>query len=110
MLGLLATVLLSLSLLLTTTPTTVNAVPLSRQKSTRAPSAAALAKRGAFDLPLTVTRRVGGSPLKRDGVVSGDVGLGDNADLLYTVPIEMGDITTAVHLGQSCDFLLIIPK
>ena len=105
MLGLLVTVLLSLSLL-TTTPTTANAAPLSNQKSTRAPSAAAkqLAKRGGFDLPLTVTRRVGGSPLKRDGVVSGDVGLGDNADLLYTVPIEMGDITTAVHLGQSFYF------
>jgi hypothetical protein len=108
MLGLLATVLLSLSLL-TTTPTTTNAAPLSNQKSTRAPSAAKqFAKRAAFDLPLTVTRRVGGSPLKRDGVVSGDVGLGDNADLLYTVPIEMGDITTAVHLGQSSRSLSII--
>ncbi|KAF7322196.1 Peptidase A1 domain-containing protein [Mycena kentingensis (nom. inval.)] len=35
------------------------------------------------------------------GSVTGRVGLGDNSDLLYTVPISLGDTTTVVNLGLS---------
>jgi len=40
-------------------------------------------------------------PLQRRGTTSGAVGLGDVSDLLYTVPIVLGNTTTAVNLGSS---------
>ncbi|KAK7464749.1 hypothetical protein VKT23_005956 [Stygiomarasmius scandens] len=42
-------------------------------------------------------RRAGGGMRRRDGV-SGETGLGDNSDLLYTVPVEIGGVVTAAHL------------
>ncbi|KAL9711394.1 hypothetical protein Ac2012v2_005940 [Leucoagaricus gongylophorus] len=49
------------------------------------------------DLPInrTLVRR---SNIRRRGTLSGETGLGDNADLLYTVPIELGNTVTAVNL------------
>ncbi|KAH6911516.1 aspartic peptidase domain-containing protein [Coprinopsis sp. MPI-PUGE-AT-0042] len=49
-----------------------------------------------FELPITV-RKVPRSLAKR-GDVSGDVGLGNNADLLYSVPVKVGDIVAPFHL------------
>ncbi|KAK0457419.1 aspartic peptidase domain-containing protein [Desarmillaria tabescens] len=60
---------------------------------------------GGFDLPILRSRR--GTVGKR-GDISGSVGLGDNSDLLYTVPIELGDDATAVHLDTGSSDLWVI--
>ncbi|KAF8199891.1 hypothetical protein K438DRAFT_671271 [Mycena galopus ATCC 62051] len=39
------------------------------------------------------------SQLGKRGTVDGTIGLGDNSDLLYTVPIQLGTTTTVVNLG-----------
>jgi hypothetical protein len=39
-------------------------------------------------------------PLQRRGTTSGTVGLGDSLDLLYTVPIELGNTVMAVNIGN----------
>jgi hypothetical protein len=47
-------------------------------------------------------------PLRSRGTTSGTVGLGDNSDLLYTVPIELGETTTAVQLDTGSSDLWVI--
>jgi hypothetical protein len=47
-------------------------------------------------------------PLRKRGTTSGTVGLGDNSDLLYTVPIELGETTTAVQLDTGSSDLWVI--
>ncbi|KAJ7879107.1 aspartic peptidase domain-containing protein [Mycena leptocephala] len=42
------------------------------------------------------------------GNVDGSIGLGDNSDLLYTVPIELGDTTTVVNLDTGSSDLWVI--
>lgn len=46
--------------------------------------------------------------LKRRGNVIGSVGLGDNSDLLYTVPIQLGSTTTTVNLDTGSSDLWVI--
>ncbi|KAJ3571520.1 hypothetical protein NP233_g3700 [Leucocoprinus birnbaumii] len=50
-----------------------------------------------YDIPITRTL-VKRSSMRKRGTLSGQSGLGDNADLLYTVPIELGNTVTAVNL------------
>ncbi|KAK0187646.1 aspartic peptidase domain-containing protein [Armillaria mellea] len=64
-------------------------------------------RRGGFDLPILRSSRRNTTPGKR-GDVSGSVGLGDNSDLLYSVPIELGDDSTAVHLDTGSSDLWVI--
>ncbi|KAJ7267592.1 aspartic peptidase domain-containing protein [Mycena haematopus] len=42
------------------------------------------------------------------GTVDGTIGLGDNSDLLYTVPIQLGDTTTIVNLDTGSSDLWVI--
>jgi len=42
------------------------------------------------------------------GNVEGTIGLGDNSDLLYTVPIQLGDTTTVVNLDTGSSDLWVI--
>jgi len=65
-----------------------------------------------FSLPIRRRRessKLGrpGRRSRRDGA-SGSVGLGDSSDLLYTVPIELGGITTAVNLDTGSSDLWVI--
>ncbi|KAJ6515323.1 aspartic peptidase domain-containing protein [Mycena sanguinolenta] len=42
------------------------------------------------------------------GTVDGTIGLGDNSDLLYTVPIQLGNTTTIVNLDTGSSDLWVI--
>ncbi|KAJ7680759.1 aspartic peptidase domain-containing protein [Mycena polygramma] len=44
----------------------------------------------------------------RRGTVDGSIGLGDNSDLLYTVPLQIGDTTTVVNLDTGSSDLWVI--
>ncbi|KAF7315963.1 Peptidase A1 domain-containing protein [Mycena indigotica] len=46
--------------------------------------------------------------MRRQGNVDGTIGLGDNSDLLYTVPIQLGDTTTVVNLDTGSSDLWVI--
>jgi hypothetical protein len=59
-----------------------------------------------FDLP--IHRSTGAHRIFKRGGVSGSIGLGDNSDLLYTVPIELGNTTTAVHIDTGSSDLWVI--
>jgi hypothetical protein len=59
-----------------------------------------------FDLP--IHRSTGAGGIHKRGGVSGSIALGDNLDLLYTVPIELGSTTTAVHLDTGSSDLWVI--
>jgi hypothetical protein len=48
-----------------------------------------------FDIPIQRVRTPG---LRRRSGVTGEIGLGDDADLLYTVPIQLGSTLTTVNL------------
>ncbi|KIM73674.1 hypothetical protein PILCRDRAFT_722010 [Piloderma croceum F 1598] len=63
----------------------------------------------AFSLPIHRRRKSNnvGRPGRRVGA-SGSVGIGDNSDLLYTVPIKLGGITTAVNLDTGSSDLWVI--
>lgn len=59
-----------------------------------------------FTIP--IQRRARTSELAKRGDASGDIGLGDNSDLLYTVPVEIGSDVTIVNLDTgSSDFWVI---
>ncbi|KAF8074076.1 aspartic peptidase domain-containing protein [Lyophyllum atratum] len=60
---------------------------------------------GGFDIP--IQRRVGNRSYKR-GDVSGSTGLGNNADVLYTVPIELGNSVAAVNLDTGSSDLWVV--
>ncbi|KIK60385.1 hypothetical protein GYMLUDRAFT_605748 [Collybiopsis luxurians FD-317 M1] len=63
-------------------------------------------KRGVgFDIPFQRARSRGLE--RRDGDVTGEMGLGDNSDLLYTVPIQLGPTLTAVHLDTGSSDLWV---
>ncbi|KIY73968.1 acid protease [Cylindrobasidium torrendii FP15055 ss-10] len=59
-----------------------------------------------FTIPI---QRRGRTPeLVKRGNATGDIGLGDNSDLLYTVPVEIGSDVTIVNLDTgSSDFWVI---
>lgn len=81
-------------------PSFTFALPLLSHNS----GSVARSARRSFELPLRRTRRgIDLGRYKRDGSVNGSIGLGDNQDLIYTVPIEIGTTTTAIHLGISHD-------
>ncbi|KAL0961195.1 hypothetical protein HGRIS_006164 [Hohenbuehelia grisea] len=64
-----------------------------------------------FELPILRRRQRRNQPRslrRRSGDVSGSIGLGDTSDLLYTVPIELGNITTAVHLDTGSSDLWVV--
>ncbi|KAF5388614.1 hypothetical protein D9757_004803 [Collybiopsis confluens] len=62
-------------------------------------------KRGVgLDIPF---HRVRSPALGRRAGVSGEMGLGDNSDLLYTVPIQLGSTLTAVHLDTGSSDLWV---
>ncbi|KAJ3872768.1 aspartic peptidase domain-containing protein [Lentinula edodes] len=44
---------------------------------------------------------------RRDEQVTGEIGLGDNSDLLYTVPIQLGPTLTSVHLDTGSSDLWV---
>ncbi|KAJ6594383.1 aspartic peptidase domain-containing protein [Mycena capillaripes] len=48
------------------------------------------------------------STIGKRGTVNGTIGLGDNSDLLYTVPIQLGDTTTIVNLDTGSSDLWVI--
>ncbi|TFK67414.1 acid protease [Pluteus cervinus] len=60
---------------------------------------------GGFDLP--ITRHVVRERRKR-GALSGSIGLGNNGDLLYTVPVELGNTVAAVNLDTGSSDLWVI--
>ncbi|KAG7445536.1 acid protease [Guyanagaster necrorhizus] len=62
---------------------------------------------GGFELPILRNSKRKNT-LGERGDVSGSVGLGDNSDLLYTVPIELGDDVTAVNLDTGSSDLWVI--
>ncbi|KAK7047190.1 hypothetical protein VNI00_006856 [Paramarasmius palmivorus] len=62
---------------------------------------------GSFSLPIrrhTPTHHLA----RRQGSVSGSTGLGNNNDLLYTIPITFGNQVTAVHLDTGSSDLWAI--
>ncbi|KAF8660913.1 hypothetical protein AX16_001541 [Volvariella volvacea WC 439] len=63
-------------------------------------------RRGGFELP--ITRHVAPNRRLRRGDLSGSIGLGNNADLLYTVPIEIDDTVAAVNLDTGSSDLWLI--
>ncbi|KAF9031800.1 acid protease [Hymenopellis radicata] len=79
---------------------------LSRPVGHELSKSAVKVKRGGFSLPIVRTKR--GTGRVRRGDVNGEVGLGDNSDLLYTVPIGLGDDSTAVHLDTGSSDLWVI--
>ncbi|KAF4581572.1 hypothetical protein EYR38_002901 [Pleurotus pulmonarius] len=56
----------------------------------------------SFEIPITRTRRH-----EKRGSVSGSIGLGNVADLIYTVPLEIGRTTTALHLDTGSSDLWV---
>ncbi|KAK0202190.1 aspartic peptidase domain-containing protein [Desarmillaria ectypa] len=62
---------------------------------------------GGLDLPILRSGKRG-TTLGKRGNVSGSVKLGDNSDLLYTVPIKLGNDATAVHLDTGSSDLWVI--
>jgi len=65
-------------------------------------------EKGGFDLPIHTRRGTGKSVLQKRGNYSGAAGLGDFADLFYTVPITIGNTQTAVNLDTGSSDLWII--
>jgi hypothetical protein len=59
---------------------------------------------GGFDIPFQRSRSGG---LKRRGAASGEIGLGDNQDLLYTIPIQLGPTLTTVNLDTGSSDLWV---
>ncbi|KAF9049443.1 aspartic peptidase domain-containing protein [Rhodocollybia butyracea] len=69
------------------------------------PSSLAVQKRfGGFDIPI---QRVRSNSLRRRGDVSGEIGLGDDSDLLYSVPIQLGPTLTVVQLDTGSSDLWV---
>ncbi|KAJ3771658.1 aspartic peptidase domain-containing protein [Lentinula raphanica] len=60
---------------------------------------------GGFDVSFRRTKAPGLS--RRNGKVTGEIGLGDNSDLLYTVPIQLGSTLTSVHLDTGSSDLWV---
>ncbi|KAA1469639.1 acid protease [Dentipellis sp. KUC8613] len=62
-----------------------------------------------FTVPIYSRKRGGaGAAHERRGTYSGSVGLGDTADLFYTVPITIGDTDTAVNLDTGSSDLWVV--
>ncbi|KAI0335768.1 acid protease [Cubamyces sp. BRFM 1775] len=86
-------------------PALVAAVPLPATGRT-------LSRKGAVVLPFIKHKHSRGL-LARDGdddgdVLGGSVGLGDSADLFYTVAVTVGDSTTAVNLDTGSSDLWVM--
>ncbi|KAJ7585746.1 aspartic peptidase domain-containing protein [Mycena floridula] len=81
-----------------------------RGRTSRTPQSGDLPKRrnGGIDIPFTrkrVVNRKRGE--KRDGV-SGQIGLGDNSDLLYTLTLTLGQTPTTLHLDTGSSDLWVV--
>lgn len=63
---------------------------------------------GGFEIPFTRSLNRNRRANSKRGDVSGSIGLGDNSDLLYTVPIELDNQTTVVHLDTGSSDLWAI--
>ncbi|TFY64841.1 hypothetical protein EVG20_g5810 [Dentipellis fragilis] len=62
-----------------------------------------------FTVPIHSRKRGGvGAAHERRGSYSGSVGLGDTADLFYTVPITIGSTNTAVNLDTGSSDLWVV--
>ncbi|TFK93100.1 acid protease [Polyporus arcularius HHB13444] len=64
-------------------------------------------KKGAVKLPF-LRRRVAGRQNADEDVLGGTVGLGDSADLFYTVAVTVGDSTTSVNLDTGSSDLWVM--
>ncbi|KAL0567897.1 hypothetical protein V5O48_014093, partial [Marasmius crinis-equi] len=87
----------------------VHAVPLQNARN-EIQLSQLQARGGGFDLPIRRTRlpsNIRRRKWKRQDV-SGSTGLGNNNDLLYTVPIKLGSQVTAVHLDTGSSDLWAI--
>jgi len=60
-----------------------------------------------YEVPIQ-RRRVSDSMPSRRDAITGSVNLGDNDDLLYTVPIKIGDTVMPVHLDTGSSDLWVI--
>ncbi|TFK34791.1 aspartic peptidase domain-containing protein [Crucibulum laeve] len=65
-----------------------------------------LQKARGLDIPIRTSKVPGG--IARRGDVSGSIGLGNNADLLYTVPIELGNTVVAVNIDTGSSDLWVV--
>ncbi|KAI0720597.1 aspartic peptidase domain-containing protein [Cerioporus squamosus] len=65
-------------------------------------------KKGGLKLPFLRRRVVGRQNTQDDDVVGGTVGLGDSADLFYTVAVTVGDSTTSVNLDTGSSDLWVM--
>ncbi|KAI0313848.1 acid protease [Amylostereum chailletii] len=62
----------------------------------------------SFSLPLKRTASKRAQSLERRGIYSGNTGLGDFLDLFYTVPITLGNTTTAVNIDTGSSDLWVV--
>lgn len=70
------------------------------------PVARPAVKRGSKGFDVPIQRRTPRDLRRRDGV-SGEIGLGDNSDLLYSVPIQLGPTVTIVNLDTGSSDLWV---
>jgi hypothetical protein len=63
-------------------------------------------RRRSYDVPI-MRRSSPRGPIKRDGI-AGSIGIGDNSDLLYTIPIEIGQTTAVVNLDTGSNDLWVL--
>ncbi|RPD62529.1 acid protease [Lentinus tigrinus ALCF2SS1-7] len=82
-------------------PATVAPPTLSSSRTTKP-------KKGGVKLPFLRRRVVGRQTTQDDDVLGGTVGLGDNADLFYTVAVTVGDSTTSVNLDTGSSDLWVM--
>ncbi|KAF9465351.1 aspartic peptidase domain-containing protein [Collybia nuda] len=59
-------------------------------------------------LDIPIQRRVDAGRRSKRGDISGSVGVGNNADVLYTVPIELGSEVVAVNLDTGSSDLWVV--
>ncbi|EIW59326.1 acid protease [Trametes versicolor FP-101664 SS1] len=83
-------------------PALVSAIPLPAQTTPKA-------RKGGVVLPFNRhSRRVAARATDDSDVLGGTVGLGDSADLFYTVAVTVGDSTTAVNLDTGSSDLWVM--
>lgn len=88
--------------------TTTSNAKLIRSRDSLALPLSARAIPGGFEIPFTRSLNRKKRLNAKRGIVSGSIGLGDNSDLLYTVPIELDGETTVVHLDTGSSDLWVI--
>ncbi|KAJ7121273.1 aspartic peptidase domain-containing protein [Mycena crocata] len=81
------------------------ALPASTPRRFSASSNDGLSRRHSVE---TTKRHIPTVQMTRRQAVEGTIGLGDNSDLLYTVPIQLGDTTTIVNIDTGSSDLWVI--